>query len=96
MARLAALLRPAIAIPAALVLLVGGWFASPLSHSGASPTVDANYYLQAHAADTGETPLSERSGPPALETSMADRTWAAPALDAYASYAATGAFDAVR
>ena len=93
--RLAALLRPAIAVPALAVLLVGGWFASPFSHPRA-PTVDVNYYFAAHAADAGEAPLSERSDAQSLETSMNERRPSAPLLDAYASYSAPGALDAVR
>lgn len=95
LARLAALLRPAVAIPLAAVLLLGGWFASPFSHPHA-PTIDVNYYFEAHAADAGQTPLSERSGTRSLETSMSDAKPSAPLLDAYASYGASGALDAVR
>ncbi len=49
---------------AAALLLVGGWFASPLGH-GSSRSVDALYYLQAHAAQSASSPLSEHSGMPA-------------------------------
>jgi anti-sigma factor RsiW len=97
LARLAAFWRPALAIPALAVLLVGGWFASPYAPRGAAtPTIDASYYLEAHAAQTSQTPLSEHSGTQAIETSMADGS-RAPALvrQIDASNATTVAFDAV-
>jgi predicted anti-sigma-YlaC factor YlaD len=63
---------PAMGIPAFAVLLVGGWFVSPYGHPGATaPTIDATYYLQAHA-QTAQTPLSVQPAQPALETSMID------------------------
>ena len=97
LARLAAFLRPAVAIPAAAaLLLVGGWFASPLSHPHARPTIDANYYFAAHAADASQLPLSERSAPQTLETSTSQSSAHAPLVDAFATYTAPGAFDAVR
>ena len=68
-ARLAALLRPAFAVPVAAALLVGGYFVSPLAHP-AHPTIDASYYLEAHAAQSSQTPLSERATSIVLETSM--------------------------
>jgi len=87
--RLAAYLRPAIALPVAAALVLGVWFASPYSHHGAPPRIDAMYYLQAHAAQAG-TPLSEQGGPPALETSMLDES-SLPLIAAHegASYASS-------
>jgi predicted anti-sigma-YlaC factor YlaD len=96
-ARFAAWLRspvaiPAFGVPAFAVLLVGGWLASPYGHSaGTAPTIDAAYYLQAHA-QTAQTPLSIQPAQPALETSMID-SGAGPQLadaDADAALAAGG------
>jgi anti-sigma factor RsiW len=70
LARLGALLRPAIAVPVAALLIAGGFFASPLAHVGAAPTIDATYYLEAHAAQASQSPLNDRSGVQSLETSM--------------------------
>jgi anti-sigma factor RsiW len=97
LARLAAFWRPALALPLAAALLLGGWFASPFApHSAGSPTIDAAYYLEAHAAQTAQTPLSGNSASQAIETSMADAT-RAPALvqQVDSSNAATVAFDAL-
>ncbi len=69
-AKLAAWLRPAYALPVAAAVLIGGFFVSPLAHPAAHPTIAASYYLEAHAAQSAITPLSERSSSPALETSM--------------------------
>ncbi len=99
LARLGAFLRPAIAVPVAAVLLVGGWFASPLGHgsSNGGRSIDAMYYFQAHAAQSASSPLSEHSGLPVLETSMSDETVSAPPMmNQYAAYAVSGGIDAVR
>ena len=96
MARLAAVFRPVVAIPVAAVLLLGGWFASPLSHPQAHPTIDANYYFAAHAADASQLPLSERATPQSLESGITVSRVSVPLLDAYATYDASGALDAVR
>jgi anti-sigma factor RsiW len=66
LARVAGWFRPALALPVAAALVLGGWFATT-SHG--KPTVDVMYYLQTHASQSG-TPLSLQAGPPALETSM--------------------------
>ena len=71
-AQLQALLRPIVAIPVAAAILLGAFFASPLGHGSNAPKIDATYYLQAHAAQAGLTPLSERSSTQLLETSMVD------------------------
>ncbi len=97
--RLSAFLRPAIAVPVAAVLLLGGWFASPLGHGSANGarSIDAVYYFQQHAAQSASSPLSEHSGLPVLETSMSDETVSAPPLmNQYAAYAVSGGIDAVR
>jgi anti-sigma factor RsiW len=70
--------RPLLALPVAAVLLVGIWFASPLAPHGAGPTVDASYYLQAHASQSNSSLLSEPDGSPELETSMMDGGTSAP------------------
>jgi predicted anti-sigma-YlaC factor YlaD len=91
-ARLAALLRPAVAVPALAVLLVATYFTSPLGHQqAAARMVDATYYLEQHAAEELQNPLGERNvSSPILETtetantdsSLGTRTAAAAALDA--------------
>ena len=88
-ARLTAWLRPAIALPVAAALVLGGWFASPYSHPGPQPRIDVMYYLQTHAAQAG-SPLTEQSGSPALETSMLDES-TPPLIAEYdgASYASS-------
>lgn len=94
--RLAAWLRPVYAIPVAAALLVGGFFASPLAHR-AGPTIDATYYLEAHAAQAAQTPLSERSSSLVLETSMIANPTSSAFVDASADgLATTGAIDDVR
>jgi anti-sigma factor RsiW len=92
-ARLLNFLRPAIAIPAAAVLAVVTYFASPLSHpQEGGPTVDAMYYLEQHAAQQLQNPLGERSvTSPVLETSVSPG--AAPVLGSATAVAA--ALDAV-
>jgi len=95
LARLSALLRPAVAVPALAVLLVGGWFASPYGHPGTNaPTIDAMYYLEAHAQTAG-TPLSDQGGQPAIETSMID-TGTSPLLAYADSSLAAGGLDGSR
>jgi anti-sigma factor RsiW len=93
LARLAGFLRPAIAIPAAAILVVITYFASPLSHPAPSgPTVDATYYLEQHAAEQLRNPLVERSvTTPILETS--DSVGTSPVLGT--ATAAAAALDAV-
>jgi len=70
--RVSAWFRPALALPVAAALVLGGWYATA-SHTGSRPTVDVNYYLQTHASQSG-SPLSLQAGPPALETSMVDES----------------------
>ena len=60
--RLRAVLRPAIALPVAAALLVGGYFASPLSRPGSQPTIDAMYYFETHAGQQVDNPFAERGG----------------------------------
>ena len=91
-ARLAAWLRPAFAVPVAAAIVVGAYFVSPLAHP-ARPTIDAAYYLEAHAAESAQTPLSERASSIVLETSMLGT--AAPAEAGDDGFAATGAADDV-
>ncbi|MDQ2908252.1 MAG: hypothetical protein M3R44_02760 [Candidatus Eremiobacteraeota bacterium] len=97
-ARFGAWFRPAIAVPVAALLLLGGWFASPLGHgtAGGSPSVDALYYFQAHAAQSATSPLSEHSGLPAETSMLNDTPEASPLLDQYTAYAVSGGPDAVR
>ncbi len=65
-AALAALLRPVVAIPVAAVVLAVGVLASPLGHHESRPTIAASYYLQTHAAQSSQSPLSERANQAAI------------------------------
>jgi anti-sigma factor RsiW len=94
MARFAAWLRPGYALPLAAAIVAGGFFASPLAHPSV-PKIDASYYLEAHAADTSATPLSERSSALVLETSMMPAPSSPSTLRANGGVAATGAVDDV-
>ena len=82
---LAAFLRPVVAIPVAAVLLAGGYFATAATHHG-SPTVSASYYLRAHAVQSAQGLLSERTG--------ANRAAIADAYDG--GYPATAAYGGSR
>jgi len=96
LARVVAWLRPTIAVPAMAALIVGGWFASPYL-LGRQPTIDATYYFEAHAAQSSEMPLGERSAGQMLEISMnASSEPTSPLEQAYLGYAAPDALDAVR
>jgi anti-sigma factor RsiW len=77
--RIQAWLRPLVAVSATAAVVLGAWFASPYAPHGANPTVDASYYLEAHAAQSGDSLLSEPAGSTTLETSMEDGTGAVPA-----------------
>jgi anti-sigma factor RsiW len=95
--RFAAWLTPALAVPAIAVLLIGGWFVSPYGHpAGAAPTIDAMYYLQAHAAQSAGAPLSEQGSQPALESSMIDSSPSAPQLADAKTDLASSALDGSR
>jgi anti-sigma factor RsiW len=60
-ARLAALWRPAFAVPAAAVLVIAAFFGYSAAHHVSVTTIDASYYLQDHAALTGTVPFGEGS-----------------------------------
>lgn len=78
--RLAALWRPAVAVPAAAVIVVGAFFGYAALHQSAPvTTIDASYYLQDHAALTGTVPFSEGSIVPAGLRSGATTADSAPA-----------------
>ncbi len=94
-ARLAAWLRPIVAFPVAAAILLGAFFASPLAHPSNAPKIDATYYLRAHAAQAGLSPLSDHAGPQPLETSMLDSSVERSVADRYTGYAAVGVLDAV-
>ena len=96
LAKLAAWLRPAYALPVAAALLIGGFFVSPLAHPAVHHTIDASYYLEAHAAQTSATPLSEPSTATVLETSMIAPTAASVFQGPGDAYVAAGAVDDVR
>ena len=78
-ARLSAWFRPLLAVPVAAALIVGAWFASPYAPHGSHPTVDAAYYLEAHAAQSDGSLLSEPANSTVLETSMEDGSGTVPA-----------------
>ncbi|MDQ6823592.1 MAG: zf-HC2 domain-containing protein [Candidatus Eremiobacteraeota bacterium] len=69
--RLAALWRPAIALPLAAVLALAVYFGPGVLHRQAqdSPSIEAAYYLQDHAALNNTVPFGDRTGanPAALE-----------------------------
>ncbi|GAC1441023.1 MAG: hypothetical protein NVSMB59_00090 [Vulcanimicrobiaceae bacterium] len=92
-AALGALLRPAFALPIAAVLLVGGYFVSPLGHPDVRHTVAATYYLQAHAAQSSRGPLAERSTSTGIDAAS-NQTSIANAYDG--GYPATAALGAGR
>jgi len=99
-ARFGAVLRPAFAVPIAAALLIGGWFASPLAHpAGTPPHIDAAYYFAAHAAQSGQSPLTAQ-GLQTVEATDGDGTVAKASRNSagpgYLGLAATaaGAFDA--
>ena len=79
MARLTSWFRPLMAVPVAAALALGIWFASPYAPHGVHPTVDASYYLEAHAAQSNGSLLAEPASSSVLETSMEDGTQAVPA-----------------
>lgn len=90
LARMVALFRPAYALPIAAALALGLFFVSPLSHHDAQRTIAASYYLQSHALQSAQTPLSERSSAQVYETSVTST--AGLVSDAFDSgYPATGA-----
>lgn len=68
--RLAALLRPVVAVPAvaglALVLYFG---VTSLRGSLGTPKIDASYYVENHAALTATTPFADESAVPVMLTS---------------------------
>ncbi len=61
LARFTALFRPAIAVPVGALVVALAFFASPLAHREAQPTIAAGYYLQSHAIQSAQSPLSERA-----------------------------------
>lgn len=67
--RIAALWRPAIAVPAAAVIVVAAFFGYSSLHVAAPmTTIDASYYLQDHAALTNTVPFNEGTVvPPGLQ-----------------------------
>jgi Putative zinc-finger len=99
-AQLAAFFRPAIAVPlVAAAALAAFFFATPFGQHGIAPTINAAYYLEAHAALQAQNPLDER-GPAAaqfIEIAAQDTsTSTALADDVNLGLAAPAAFDAVR
>ena len=80
-ARLAALWRPALALPLAAALALAVYFGSGVLHrqTPAGTTIEAAYYLQDHAALNNTVPFGDHTGanPAALENpsaAFADQT----------------------
>jgi anti-sigma factor RsiW len=68
---LGAVLRPAFAIPAIAVLVIATYAVTPLGHPRPTgPTVDVSYYLEQHAAQALQVPLSDRSAPNATAAAV--------------------------
>ena len=64
--RITALLRPAVTVPVAAMLLVATYFGLTTHRGDAAPTINAAYYLEDHAAlNTTTLPFSEGSALPA-------------------------------
>jgi predicted anti-sigma-YlaC factor YlaD len=61
--RLAALFKPAIAVPVAAAAVVALYFATPLAQNATGPAkhISARYYLEEHAAQQASNPLGERT-----------------------------------
>ncbi len=77
-AGLAMLLRPVVAVPLALAIAFGAYYALPLGHSAApGRTIDATYYLEQHAGQEASDPLSERGSLQVIESSLVDAPAAA-------------------
>ena len=78
--RIAAFLRPAIAVPIAAVLVAGAFFGyTATHHNGPITTIDAAYYLRDHASLNGTMPFGEGSVDPSLrgDESAGDQQWIA-------------------
>jgi len=73
LASLAIFLRPAIAVPLALAIGFGAYFATPLGHAAKHDrTINASYYLEQHAGQQASDPLAERGPVPVMESSLVD------------------------
>jgi anti-sigma factor RsiW len=78
--RLAAFLRPAIAVPVAAVLLVAMYFGLAAHRGDVVPAINAAYYLEDHAALNTTVPFSEGAALPATlehDETGADQHWVA-------------------
>jgi predicted anti-sigma-YlaC factor YlaD len=78
--RLAMLLRPAIALPAAAAIAIAAFAGYAVSLPHAGTTIDAAYYLDDHAALTSAVPFGEGNPvPSSLYTgeSASDQQWIA-------------------
>jgi len=58
---LSGFLRPAFAVPVGALIVALAVVAAPLTHRDAHPTIAASYYLQSHAVQSAQSPLSERA-----------------------------------
>ncbi|GAC1310587.1 MAG: hypothetical protein NVSMB19_24840 [Vulcanimicrobiaceae bacterium] len=90
LARFAALFQPTLAVPVAALLAIAAFAVSPLAHHDGPPTIAASYYLQSHAIQSAQSPLSERSSAQVYQTSVSSSQGLVS--DAFDSgYPATGA-----
>lgn len=71
--RLAAWLRPAIAVPVAAAIALAAYFGPGLVNPQGAPAIEASYYLQDHAAMNSTIPFSDHTSvnPVELETASA-------------------------
>ena len=63
--RLAAILRPAVAVPIAAVVALAIYFGAGANHGAPATTIDAAYYLDDHAELTRTVPFGEGTAVPA-------------------------------
>lgn len=92
--RVVASLRPAVAVPAALVLAAAAYFGVTYLGPQAAPSIEAVYYLQDHAALNSTIPFSDHGNlnPVDLENSTAtvnsrQTTVSVEAASSYTAYA---------
>ena len=59
--RIAAWVRPSVAVPVAAVLALAAYFGNTYLGAQPAPSIEAAYYLQDHAALNGTVPFSDHS-----------------------------------
>jgi anti-sigma factor RsiW len=80
--RVRAAWRPWHVLPIAGALAAVAVFGLPALHQPSAPLVAATYYLQTHAAQAAENPLSDRSTIVTASLAAADRQSTLPLIDA--------------